>query len=44
MVNKFFNKKAGSGVNEELAQEHKPVIKNFRKEKSMLGLKIIFGQ
>ena len=38
MVYKFFNKKAGSGesVNEELAQElHKPVIKKFKKGKSM---------
>ena len=46
-VDKFFVKKTGPGVsvNEELAQElQKPVIKNSKEEKSMLGLKIIFGQ
>ena len=40
----FFTKKtgAGTGVNEELAQElHKPVIKKVERRK---GLKIIFGQ
>ena len=47
MVYKFFDKKTGSeiSVNEELAEElHKPVIKNFNKEKYMRDLKTIFGQ
>ena len=47
MVYKFFDKKTGSeiSVNEELAEElHKPVIKNFKKEKYMRDLKTIFGQ
>ena len=47
LVYPFFDKKPGSGtsVNKELAQQlHKPGIKKFKKEKSMLGLKIIFGQ
>ena len=44
MVYKFFDKKKGAGmsVNKELAQEfHKPVIKNIKKGKFMLGLNII---
>ena len=47
MVNMFFDKKTelGASVNEELAQElHKPVTKKIKKEKSMPGLKIIFGE
>ena len=47
LVYPFFDKKPGSGtsVNKELARQlHKPGIKKFKKEKSMLGLKIIFGQ
>ena len=47
MVYKIFDKKTGSeiSVNEELAEElHKPVIKNFKKEKYMRDLKTIFGQ
>ena len=50
MVDRFFYKKSGlgaivtskegAGVNEELAQE----LKNSANEKSMLGVKIIFGQ
>ena len=42
---RFFNKKAGSGmsVNKEVSQElYKSVIKKFKKEKSMLGLKITY--
>ena len=44
MVYKFFDKKKGAGmsVNKELAQEfYKPVIKNIKKGKFMLGLNII---
>ena len=53
MVYNFFDKakrsgatrKAGTSVNEELAQElHKPVIKNSKERKSMTDLKIISGQ
>ena len=47
MVYKFFDKKTGSeiSVNEEQAEElHKPVVKNFEKEKYMRDLKTIFGQ
>ena len=43
----FLIKKTGSGisVNEQLPEElHKPVIKKFKKEKSMRDLKTIFGQ
>ena len=45
MVYKFFDKETESrlSVNEELAQElHKPVIKTFKKGKSMQSLKIVF--
>ena len=47
MVYKFFDKKTESGLsgNEEIAQElNKPVIKTFKKGKSMQSLKIVFGQ
>ena len=52
MVYKFFDKKSkGSGVNiplefnEQLAEElHKPIIRNFKKRKVILDLKIIFGE
>ena len=47
LVYPSLDKKPGSGtsVTKELAQKlHKPAIKNFKKEKSTLGLKIIFGQ
>ena len=52
MVYKFFDKKlTGSGVNiplrfnEQLAEElHKPIIRNFKKEKFIWELKIIFGE
>ena len=51
MAYKFFDKKSkGSGVNiqlefnEQLAEElHKPIIRNFEKEKFILDLQIIFG-
>ena len=46
MVYKFFDKEAGSGisVNEQLAEElHKPVIKKFKRKKSMRDLTTIFG-
>ena len=53
MVYNFFDKakragatrKAGTSVNEELAQElHKPVIKNSKERMSITDLKIIYGQ
>ena len=42
---RFFNKKAGSGmsVNKEVSQElYKSLTTKFKKEKSMLGLKITY--
>ena len=47
MAFRIFDKKTGSGmgVNKEVSQElYKSVIKKFEKEKSMLGLKITYGQ
>ena len=47
VVCRFFDKKTALGinVNEQIAEElHKPVIKKFKKEKSMQDLNIIFGQ
>ena len=52
MVDKFFDKKSeGTSVNTKLAPQnqqlaeelHKSIIKNFKKEKYMQHLKIIFG-
>ena len=54
MVYMFFDKKTRSGaivtstseinVNEQLAEElHKPVIKKFKRKKTMRDLKTIFG-
>ena len=46
MVYKFFNDRTkGSGIeNKQLADElHKPIIKNFKRRKCILVLKIIFG-
>ena len=51
MVHRFFDKKTkGSGVNislefnEQLAKElHKPIIGNFKKEKFIQDLELIFG-
>ena len=49
MVYKFFDKKSkGSDIkfmpNQQLSNElHKPIIKNFKKEKCILLLKMIFG-
>ena len=50
MVYKFFDKKtAGSGIksmqqNEQFAEElHKPIIRNFKKEKCIQHSKTIFG-
>ena len=52
MVYKFFGKKPASSsvnipleFNEQLAKElHKPLLKNLKKEKFILDLKIIFGE
>ena len=46
MVYKIFDKKTvlGESVNKKLAKRlHKPVVKNWKKEKSMLYLKTVFG-
>ena len=51
MVYKFVNKKSKSGGvnievkhNEQLAKElHKPIIRNLKKKRFILDLKIIFG-
>ena len=50
MVYKFFDKKTGSGVNNEIKQNqqlteelNKPVIKKFKKEELILHSKTIFG-
>ena len=54
-ISKFFEKKIRSGgratsktganVNEVLTQElHKPLIKEFKREKCIGGLEVIFGQ
>ena len=47
MICNFFDKKTGSeiSVKEQLSEElHKPVIKQFKKERTMRDLKTIFGQ
>ena len=47
MVYRFFDKETGSrmSVNEQLAEElYKPIIKKFKRRKSMQDLKAIFGQ
>ena len=47
MAYRIFNKKTGSGMsaNKEVSQElYKSVMKKIEKEKSMLGLKITYGQ
>ena len=50
MVYKFFDKKTGSGVNNEIKQNqqlteelNKPIIKKFKKEEFILHSKTIFG-
>ena len=46
MIKKFFDKKTGSGISvkEQLDEElHKPVIRKFKEEKSMVDLKSCLG-